>query len=302
MPTGGGKSLCYQLPSLLLPGVTLVVSPLIALMKDQVDALVARGLPATFVNSSLSGGERAKRLARAVEGRYRLLYVTPERFRSPAFREVLERWRPDVVHSHLLHTHLSYGCLTDANRFGAGVVFTAHDVMTFCYQKLTCFHGGEAHGGELRDYPAHWSKCIPCQRLRYRPGRNGAIRKVLERDVDRFTVVSDELGRAISANGIRVDRTVHNAIRQQPRLPGEAEVAAFRGMARLIDESPDVVILTEFFPEGLAAAGSSAEEFLALLRGHGLTIETLEGTPVDDATILSTIPDCGYTNLVARRS
>lgn len=143
-------------------------------------------------------------------------------------RAVLADWKPDVVHSHLIHTHLGYASLTAARESGAGVVFTAHDVMTFCYQKLTCFHGGEAAGGLKRDYPAHWSKCIPCQRLRYRPGRNARIRAVLERDVDRFTVVSDELGRAIRANGIRVDRTVHNAIRERDRLPTDGEVEAFR--------------------------------------------------------------------------
>jgi len=142
--------------------------------------------------------------------------------------EVLAEWQPDVVHSHLIHTHLGYASLTAAREAGAGVVFTAHDVMSFCYQKLTCFHGGEAAGGLKRDYPAHWSKCIPCQRLRYRPGRNARIREVLARDVDRFTVVSDELGRAISANGIRVDRTVHNAIRERDHLPSPEQVAAFR--------------------------------------------------------------------------
>ncbi len=143
-------------------------------------------------------------------------------------RELLASWKPDIVHTHLIHTHLSYASLTAARGAGAAVVFTAHDVMTFCYQKLTCFHGGEAAGGLQRDYPARASKCIPCQRLRYRPGRNAAIRKVIERDVQRFTVVSDELGRAISANGLRVDRTVHNAISLQESLPGEDEVARFR--------------------------------------------------------------------------
>jgi len=144
------------------------------------------------------------------------------------FQDVLERFRPDVVHSHLIHTHLSYASLTAAREQGAGVVFTAHDVMTFCYQKLTCFHGGEEHGGALRDYKAYWQKCIPCQRLRWRPGRNTAIRAVLERDVHRFTVVSDELGEVIRANGIRVDRTVHNAIREQHTLPAAEAVEAFR--------------------------------------------------------------------------
>ena len=149
------------------------------------------------------------------------------RVRSP-FREVLESWRPDIVHSHLIHTHLGYGSLAAARRVGAGVVFTAHDVMTFCYQKLTCFHGGPEAGGELRDYPAHWSKCIPCQRFRFRPGRNARIRAALSENVDRFTVVSDELGRAIAANGIRVDRTIHNAIEPRDTLPGDEQVAAFR--------------------------------------------------------------------------
>jgi ATP-dependent DNA helicase RecQ len=80
LPTGGGKSICYQVPALLLPGLTVVVSPLISLMKDQVDALTARGLPAAFVNSTLSSGEVSDRLARAQRGELKLLYVAPERF------------------------------------------------------------------------------------------------------------------------------------------------------------------------------------------------------------------------------
>lgn len=143
-------------------------------------------------------------------------------------RELLGEWRPDVVHTHLIHTHLSYAALALAREAGAGVVFTAHDVMTFCYQKLTCFHGGEQHGGQLRDYQAYWQKCIPCQRLRYNPWRNAAIRRILARDVDRFTVVSDELGAAIRANRIRVDRTIHNAIQPLERRPSAAEVESFK--------------------------------------------------------------------------
>jgi glycosyltransferase involved in cell wall biosynthesis len=149
------------------------------------------------------------------------------RVREP-LRELLARWRPDVVHSHLVHTHLSYAALASARAAGAGVVFTAHDVMTFCYQKLTCFHGGEEHGGALRDYEAYWQKCIPCQRLRWNPWRNAAIRRALERSVDRFVVVSDELGDVIRRNRIRVDRTIHNAIAPQTRLPAPQEIAAFR--------------------------------------------------------------------------
>jgi len=89
MPTGGGKSLCYQLPALLSAGTTLVVSPLIALMKDQVDALAAREISATYINSSLGPAEQAARLRAVARGGYRLVYVAPERFRSPRFVESL---------------------------------------------------------------------------------------------------------------------------------------------------------------------------------------------------------------------
>ena len=89
MPTGAGKSLIYQFPPLFLDGLTLVISPLIALMKDQVDALVRKGIRASFINSSLSSKERTRRLNRATAGELDLLFVTPERFRSPAFRAAL---------------------------------------------------------------------------------------------------------------------------------------------------------------------------------------------------------------------
>src|SRR5438552_13393788 len=79
LPTGGGKSLCFQLPALVRPGLTVVVSPLIALMKDQVDALQAGGVAATFLNSSLAGNEASIRLKGLDARKYRLLYVAPER-------------------------------------------------------------------------------------------------------------------------------------------------------------------------------------------------------------------------------
>jgi ATP-dependent DNA helicase RecQ len=89
MPTGGGKSLCYQLPAILLDGVTVVVSPLVALMKDQVDALVARGLSATLINSTISAGEQQQRIRRMREGEFKLVYIAPERFRSRSFLQAL---------------------------------------------------------------------------------------------------------------------------------------------------------------------------------------------------------------------
>ena len=156
------------------------------------------------------------------------------RVRAPLAR-VLAEWRPDVVHSHLVHTQLSYAALTQAREAGAGVVFTAHDVMTFCHQKLTCFHGGEEHGGLLRDTRAYWQKCLPCQRLRWNPWRNGAIRRVLERDVHRTNAVSEELAKILRENSIRVDRVLHNALSFRAQLPDAAAVQSFRARHGLAD-------------------------------------------------------------------
>lgn len=90
MPTGAGKSLCYQLPALLLPGTALVISPLISLMKDQIDALREIGIPAAYINSSLTGAEVNERLNNARAGRYKLLYVAPERLESEYFQAVVQ--------------------------------------------------------------------------------------------------------------------------------------------------------------------------------------------------------------------
>src|SRR3954470_12919339 len=88
LPTGGGKSICYQITALMLPGLTVVISPLISLMKDQVDTLVRRNIPATFVNSTLNPGEIRERMERVYGGETKLLYLAPERF---AFGDLGER-------------------------------------------------------------------------------------------------------------------------------------------------------------------------------------------------------------------
>jgi ATP-dependent DNA helicase RecQ len=97
LPTGGGKSLCFQLPALLRPGLTVVVSPLIALMKDQVDALQAAGIAATFLNSSLAVGQSRPRLRGLHQAEYRLLYVAPERLMLPGFLEDVQRWNVNLI-------------------------------------------------------------------------------------------------------------------------------------------------------------------------------------------------------------
>tara|TARA_B100000965_G_scaffold362358_2_gene344335 strand:- start:836 stop:3031 length:2196 start_codon:yes stop_codon:yes gene_type:complete len=89
MPTGGGKSLCYQLPALIFSGTTIVVSPLISLMQDQVEALKARRIPASFINSTLTPQEQNMRIAELRGRQYKILYVAPERFKHPAFLQAL---------------------------------------------------------------------------------------------------------------------------------------------------------------------------------------------------------------------
>jgi ATP-dependent DNA helicase RecQ len=91
LPTGGGKSLCYQVPGLVLDGVTLVISPLISLMKDQVDALMQMGISATYLNSTLSKAEMNERLFLAELGEYRFIYVAPERLEAPSFLSLLKK-------------------------------------------------------------------------------------------------------------------------------------------------------------------------------------------------------------------
>lgn len=91
MPTGGGKSLCYQIPGLTLDGTAIIISPLISLMKDQVDALQSLGISATYINSSLSAGEQQSRLQDVKAGRYKFIYVAPERFESSIFISVIKR-------------------------------------------------------------------------------------------------------------------------------------------------------------------------------------------------------------------
>ncbi len=96
MPTGGGKSLTYQLPALMLPGVTVVISPLIALMQDQVDRLTANGIAATYINSTLGSVERSRRERALLNGDLKLVYVAPERLMSDSFLSLLEHTHDNV--------------------------------------------------------------------------------------------------------------------------------------------------------------------------------------------------------------
>ncbi|MDO8971335.1 MAG: DEAD/DEAH box helicase, partial [Saprospiraceae bacterium] len=91
MPTGGGKSVCFQIPAITLEGVTLVISPLIALMKDQVEALSANGIPAAFINSSINTEQQRNVETALLAGYLKLLYVSPEKLVSQSFQPLLKR-------------------------------------------------------------------------------------------------------------------------------------------------------------------------------------------------------------------
>lgn len=97
MPTGGGKSICYQIPGLLMDGTALIISPLISLMKDQVDTLQSLGIPSTYINSSLSAQETNERINHALAGRYKFVYVAPERIESNSFLNMIHSMNISLI-------------------------------------------------------------------------------------------------------------------------------------------------------------------------------------------------------------
>lgn len=129
MPTGAGKSLCFQLPALLMNGITIVVSPLIALMRDQVSALERRRVPATFINSALDAREADRRLAAIIAGEYKLVYVAPERLAHAAFREVLRKLDLSFLAVDEAHCISQWGHDFRPDYLALGEIIAAHPKM-----------------------------------------------------------------------------------------------------------------------------------------------------------------------------
>lgn len=115
MPTGGGKSLCYQIPALLLNGLTVVVSPLISLMKDQVDQLLANGVAAACLNSTQSREQQLEVMAGCRTGQIRLLYIAPERLMLDNFLEHLAHWNPVLLAVDEAHCISQWGMISAPN-------------------------------------------------------------------------------------------------------------------------------------------------------------------------------------------
>lgn len=255
---------------------------LVRQIHERARALRARGHATKLFATRQDGGaedeiEHAGLAIRRVPSRYPLRFRPLVGLWNPsvvrALDQELARFRPEVVHAELVHTHISYRALRVAAAHGARVVFSAHDAMTFCYQKMDCFHGGEAAGGLGTDLRARLTKCLPCQGLRFLPGRNTAIRRAL-RAAHAVTAVSEALAARLRDHGLRCDAVLPNALLAPPPPPSASQLAAAR--ARFgIDGAPIVLFAGRIqaqkgilaLLEALAVLASRGRSFRLLVAG-----------------------------------
>jgi glycosyltransferase involved in cell wall biosynthesis len=201
------------------------------------EGLAARGHAVGFLATTQDKAAQGKPAALFVQGgvevRVEPSPAYPMRFRAwrsldnapgvAAMERAVAAFKPDVVHVHNLHIHLSYAALAAARRGGARVVLHVHDIMPVCHQKMFCHLDERLVPGDPVVYRNGPVKCALCVRGRYNPFRNGTIRRVLARDVDRLVAVSDEMGAALAQNGIGPCTTIWNGL---PAGAGDVRQAA----------------------------------------------------------------------------
>ncbi len=206
--------------------------------KSTAEALAALGFDVHFL-ATVQGAEEAGEFE-ANGVKVSLVHVPPypirwkaylslnNRSAVKAFRIHAKRIGARIIHFHNLHIHFSYAALRSAAETGARVVFTVHDVMPFCYQKMFCFLDETLEPGKPVDYRARLFRCARCARLRFNPLRNTLIRSLVSRFPDRVVAVSSPMGDALQQNGIRVDSIIHNGIDCRSWQPDEEGGAEFR--------------------------------------------------------------------------